>query len=318
MNDLSLASEFPPATRDQWMALVEGVLKGAAFDKKLVSGTYDGLRIEPLYARAAGVQAWPGREPGAPWQVMMRAYDPSYTSVIGRRLLAGAHHAGAPVGVLGIADRYDVQKFSAFFRRIGEFAASAPRGSHIFAHLLVPHAPYLLQEDCSISGRYETGYYLADRFTGAEREERRSEYFTAYLKQVQCVLRHLDMLLADVSQSDNYSDAIIVIHGDHGSRISSGNILEEYVPRDLVDNYGTFFAAKTPLIPQGTSCEFLSLSDAFRRVVQAPNSEERGGHDRLPVLVISREAGGAKIAVPMVLFGCAVTTASELDSASSN
>ena len=76
MNDLSLASEFPPATRDQWMALVEGVLKGAAFDKKLVSGTYDGLRIEPLYARAAGVQAWPGREPGAPWQVMMRADHP--------------------------------------------------------------------------------------------------------------------------------------------------------------------------------------------------------------------------------------------------
>ena len=44
MDDLTLAAEFPPATREQWLTLVETVLKGADFDKKLVSRTYDGLR----------------------------------------------------------------------------------------------------------------------------------------------------------------------------------------------------------------------------------------------------------------------------------
>ena len=39
MTDLRLASEFPPATREQWLKLVDGVLKGAPFDKKLVSQT---------------------------------------------------------------------------------------------------------------------------------------------------------------------------------------------------------------------------------------------------------------------------------------
>ena len=43
MTDLPLAAEFPAASRDQWLELVEGVLKGADFEKKLVCRTYDGL-----------------------------------------------------------------------------------------------------------------------------------------------------------------------------------------------------------------------------------------------------------------------------------
>jgi methylmalonyl-CoA mutase len=76
MTDLSLASEFPPATCEQWLKLVDGVLKGAPFDKKLVSKTYDGLRIEPLYDRRADANPLTGRAPGAPWQVMARVDHP--------------------------------------------------------------------------------------------------------------------------------------------------------------------------------------------------------------------------------------------------
>jgi len=76
MTDLTLASEFPPASREQWLKLVDGVLKGAPFDKKLVSKTYDGLRIEPLYDRRAGAPVLTGRVPGAPWQIMARVDHP--------------------------------------------------------------------------------------------------------------------------------------------------------------------------------------------------------------------------------------------------
>lgn len=73
---LLLASEFPSATRAQWLKLVEGVLKGAPFDKKLVHRTYDGLRIEPLYERAADARPIAGRAPAAPWQIMARVDHP--------------------------------------------------------------------------------------------------------------------------------------------------------------------------------------------------------------------------------------------------
>ena len=62
---LQLAGDFPAASDDQWMKLLEKVLAGAPFDKKLVSRTYDGLSIRPLYTRAdAPAHADPSGLPG--------------------------------------------------------------------------------------------------------------------------------------------------------------------------------------------------------------------------------------------------------------
>ena len=68
--ELSLASEFPTATREQWSALVDGVLRksrprsarvrtgrGVA---KLVRPTLDGIGVRPLYTAEDGA-ACPGR-----------------------------------------------------------------------------------------------------------------------------------------------------------------------------------------------------------------------------------------------------------------
>ena len=46
---LPLAGEFPAARKDEWRELVEAALKGVSYEKRLVSRTYDGLRIEPLF-----------------------------------------------------------------------------------------------------------------------------------------------------------------------------------------------------------------------------------------------------------------------------
>jgi methylmalonyl-CoA mutase len=74
--DLSFAAEFPAASREAWLKLVSGVLKGAPFERRLVSKTYDGLAIEPLYGRDAAARPVIGRSPGAPWQVMTRIEHP--------------------------------------------------------------------------------------------------------------------------------------------------------------------------------------------------------------------------------------------------
>jgi methylmalonyl-CoA mutase len=74
--ELGFAAEFPAATREQWLKLVAGVLKGAPFDKRLIARTYDGLTIQPLYARAADARPVAARTPGAPWSVMQRVDHP--------------------------------------------------------------------------------------------------------------------------------------------------------------------------------------------------------------------------------------------------
>ena len=73
--DLPLASDFPPASYEDWHKLVEGVLKEASFDR-LTSKTYDGLKIEPIYRRANEAGPIAGRAPAAPWQIMQRIDHP--------------------------------------------------------------------------------------------------------------------------------------------------------------------------------------------------------------------------------------------------
>jgi methylmalonyl-CoA mutase len=73
--DLRLAADFQPATHDDWRRLVDGVLKGAPFEK-LTAKTSDGLKIEPIYPRAQGAAPIAGRAAAAPWQIMQRIDHP--------------------------------------------------------------------------------------------------------------------------------------------------------------------------------------------------------------------------------------------------
>jgi methylmalonyl-CoA mutase len=46
-----LLSEFAPVTYDDWRKLVEVELKGAPFDKKMFTSTYEGITLHPIYRR---------------------------------------------------------------------------------------------------------------------------------------------------------------------------------------------------------------------------------------------------------------------------
>ncbi len=64
--DFSLSGEFEPVRLETWRAAVEADLHGVPFEKRLVSRTYDGLAVPPLYVR----QDWdatddPSGMPGA-------------------------------------------------------------------------------------------------------------------------------------------------------------------------------------------------------------------------------------------------------------
>jgi methylmalonyl-CoA mutase len=73
-------SKFGRPTHQAWLALVAKVLKGADFEKRLVSKTRDGLPLQPLYTRAdalpeataVGRRGW---YPGG-WDVRQRHLEP--------------------------------------------------------------------------------------------------------------------------------------------------------------------------------------------------------------------------------------------------
>jgi methylmalonyl-CoA mutase len=49
--EFSLKEDFPPAGYEEWRALAEADLQGAPFEQKLVTHTYEGIDIQPVYTR---------------------------------------------------------------------------------------------------------------------------------------------------------------------------------------------------------------------------------------------------------------------------
>ncbi|HEU4887118.1 MAG TPA: sulfatase-like hydrolase/transferase [Thermoanaerobaculia bacterium] len=242
------------------------------------------------------------------WQAVIGAYEPSYTSALGQRIVGRAFGLGTRnVGVDGVGaggGRYDAQGFPQWFDRFTKFTATVPRGTHVFAHFLVPHAPYLLLGNCVVSGKTESTHNLS-QYPSHERAERRRNYYGRYFGQLGCVQNKLDSFMAAIDQSPNFRDAVIIIHGDHGSRISISDTVEDYRRQDFVDNYATFFAVRSPGVAPGRDCEFMSLPQAFRRYVARGVKAGARPEPPLPIVVASRKVRNAKVEAPMPKFGCA-------------
>lgn len=67
-SDVTFAAEFPPATAEQWRAVVDKALKGVPFEKKLVTRLYEGIAVQPLYTAddwngAGDPSGFPGLSP---------------------------------------------------------------------------------------------------------------------------------------------------------------------------------------------------------------------------------------------------------------
>jgi len=50
-DDFTIHDDFPPVGYDQWRALAEEALNGAPFERKLITHTYEGIDIQPIYSR---------------------------------------------------------------------------------------------------------------------------------------------------------------------------------------------------------------------------------------------------------------------------
>ncbi len=66
--EFSLRDDFAPASYDEWRALAEADLQGASFEQKLVTHTYEGIDLQPVYSRRdrpgeGDPDGFPGRSP---------------------------------------------------------------------------------------------------------------------------------------------------------------------------------------------------------------------------------------------------------------
>jgi hypothetical protein len=135
-----------------------------------------------------------------------------------------------------------------------------PRGHAFFAHLMVPHYPYVFDERCELRPRaadWLTNHIAPTDSPVYNTPDSRALKYQRYTDQVRCVLIMLDDLLETLDSRGLLEEATIVVNGDHGSRIAehfpsgttlAGGLLTE---TDYRDTFSTLYAIKAPGVPPG-------------------------------------------------------------------
>lgn len=208
----------------------------------------------------------------------------------------------------GQIERFDVVGFPSWFDKYIFELANTQRGNMIFSHFMVPHAPYNLTNDCQVNNLVsDAGYYLGEKFgvTQENLHEKRQIFQNEYYTQSICVLNKITELLNTIDRLPQFDDAIIIIHGDHGSRISIGNHVEDYDERDFIDNYATFYAIRSPDIKAGYDCRLISLPRLFSHHMTETGKISDLVNNPQSVYVLSNNKSNEFMETKMPYFPCA-------------
>jgi hypothetical protein len=152
--------------------------------------------------------------------------------------------------------------------------ADNPRGRVFFAHLLLPHSPYFLNADCSVildSSQWQSRRLDHNISTTIGTPAYRQEAYVRYFEQVRCVMKRLDKLFTILEKQDMLDEATILVHSDHGSRITVVDPVEvrrdRFTPLDSVDSFSALFAIRAPGIKPGYDKSLIALQNLFAGTV---------------------------------------------------
>ena len=165
--------------------------------------------------------------------------------------------------------RYDVQSFNLWFDEISKEITQTRGGEVFFTHFLTPHMPFLLNKNCDIKSiPWYSTYNLKQiqKLNDKSFREARRAYYKLYYEQVSCVFKKLTALMKRIENLKQFKNATIIIHGDHGSRISAGQFFEGLSDRDLVDNYSTLFSIRSPELKPGYDLRLVSIQRLFAEI----------------------------------------------------
>jgi len=161
------------------------------------------------------------------------------------------HSAVYPSQVLAIPP---LGPLAALDRLVERLRVARP-GSAYFVHELLPHTPYALGKDCRLHERSA----WRDQSNGPRRER-----MAAYLDQVACLKTKLAAIIEAAGPN-----AVIVVQGDHGSRITNVAPGVEtsgaFDDSDLIAGHSTLFAIRAPDITSGYERRALPIAEILRR-----------------------------------------------------
>jgi hypothetical protein len=164
------------------------------------------------------------------------------------------------------------------FGRIASDMRTQARGTVFFAHLLLPHSSYIFDRDCSMSKEpWLRNFDPSQPWWGNTPASRRQRY-ALYIEQMRCTQRELAKLFEQMKALGIFDDALIIVHGDHGSRIAinspSFENRESLSDNDLRDNYSTLMAIHTREFEGRYSGERRSIQSLFADLIMENSASD--------------------------------------------
>ena len=172
---------------------------------------------------------------------------------------------------------------SEILTRIARDLAQAPKGTAVFAHLLIPHQSYVYDAACNIKKNVSVWMDNADGVTldqpGNTPQSRRERYIK-YFEQVRCTYKLLGEFFQKLQKIDIFDGSTIILHGDHGSRIGlfgpAIRSLDEFSEADIVDYFSTLYAVKRPGVAPAYDPRLRSIQALFSDSFLDQNLSESG------------------------------------------
>jgi hypothetical protein len=180
-------------------------------------------------------------------------------------------------------------------RQVRDAVSGSPGwGTAIFVHVLVPHQPLEVGTDCSAYWQraywhrlpVESGVNRLDTIRAATPmapDGPSSDFHLSgsawrmrlaqYGAQVYCVHREIARIMAAIDSTVGPNGAIVIVHGDHGSKLSPdtsryGKLSE--MNRDQLNGlFSTLLAIRRPRVPKALRQEPVPVQDLFWALVRS-------------------------------------------------
>lgn len=144
------------------------------------------------------------------------------------------------------------------------------RGTYYFLHTLFPHHPYIFDRDCTPRRVKDWETHLP--LPATDTAERYRQRWQMLLEQQLCASIDMMYIVKALDSQPHMRDALIIIHGDHGSRILTQNdaVRAELKQDDAVrarDQRGTFLAIRDGQKPGAMINDDLRVDAVFESLV---------------------------------------------------
>jgi hypothetical protein len=165
-------------------------------------------------------------------------------------------------------------------------------GEYQFAHLMLPHFPYEVDATCrghqEIGKRLRPGWNTKGRW-GKTPGSRRVAW-ALHAAQLECLYIYLDSLISIVDSVAPPQGVLVVLHGDHGSRITP------FVPRPataarltdeiVMDAFATLLAIRGPGVSAGVEPAPLAVQDGVFGLITGDSLICRRAMGAAPVVIL--------------------------------